>query len=202
MSGIVAICTNGVFLNTYAQANIRRDSRRVLKLCYETIAVTAEQIVFLFLGIGLLAFNHPFEKMGWGLALTTIINLNFARFLNIFIVTKLVNCTRTESKISKNMAFTMWLSGLRGAMAYALALKCASDLEIGPVILIVTLIYALITILGVGSILNPVLTKLGVKKKEILELSEQSSKSNSCAQRMKEKFVHWNSRCFAPMFIK
>ena len=66
MSGIVAICTNGVFLNTYAQANIRRDSRRVLKLCYETVAVTAEQIVFLFLGIGLLAFNHPFEKMGWG----------------------------------------------------------------------------------------------------------------------------------------
>lgn len=173
MSGIVAICTNGVFLNTYAQANIRRDSRRVLKLCYETVAVTAEQIVFLFLGIGLLAFNHPFEKMGWGLALTTIVNLNFARFLNICIVTKLVNCTRTDSKIEKNMAFTMWLSGLRGAMAYALALKCATDLEIGPVILIVTLIYALITILGVGSILNPVLTKLGVKRKESLELQEQ-----------------------------
>jgi len=126
--------------------------------------------VFLFLGIGLFAFNHPFEKMGWGLALTTIINLNFARFLNIFITTNLVNLTRTESKIPKNMAFTMWLSGLRGAMAYALALKCATDLEIGPVILINTLIYALITILGIGSILNPVLTKLGVKRKTNLDL--------------------------------
>ena len=68
------------------------------------------------------------------------------------------------------MAFTMWLSGLRGAMAYALALKCATDLEIGPVILINTLIYALITILGIGSILNPVLTKLGVKRKTNLDL--------------------------------
>jgi len=59
----------------------------------------------------------------------------------------------------------MWLAGLRGAMAYALALKCATDLEIGPVILIVTLLYAFMTILGVGSILNPTLNKLGIKRK-------------------------------------
>lgn len=98
-SGIVAICTNGVFLNYYAQYNITRDSRRVLKLCYETIAVTFEQIVFLFLGMGLFAFNHPYEKMGWGLMLTTILNLNIARFLNIMIVSKLVNLSRTETKL-------------------------------------------------------------------------------------------------------
>ena len=64
----------------------------------------------------------------------------------------------------------MWLAGLRGAMAYALALKCATDLEIGPVILIVTLIYAFITILGVGTILNPVLSKLDVKRKDVPDL--------------------------------
>lgn len=58
--------------------------------------MTCEQIVFLFLGIGLFAFNHPYEKMGVGLAITTVLNLNFARFLNIFIVTGLVNCSRTE----------------------------------------------------------------------------------------------------------
>ena len=55
------------------------------------MAVSAEQIVFLFLGIGLFAFNHPYEKMGWGLVITTIINLNIARFLNIMITSYLVN---------------------------------------------------------------------------------------------------------------
>lgn len=64
------------------------------------------------------------------------------------------------------MQFVMWIAGLRGAMAYALALKCAIDLEIGPVILIDTLIYAFITILGVGSVLNPILSKLDVKRKD------------------------------------
>lgn len=100
----------------------------MLKLCYETIAVTAEQLVFLFLGIGLFAFNHPYEKMGWGLIITTLLNLNFARFLNIMITTSLVNWSRTETKIPPKVQFIMWLSGLRGAMAYALALKCATDL--------------------------------------------------------------------------
>lgn len=42
MSGIVAICTNGVYLNAYAMHNITADSKRVLKLSYETVAVTAE----------------------------------------------------------------------------------------------------------------------------------------------------------------
>ena len=42
LSGIVAICTNGVFLGYYAKPNVTRDSRRVLRLTYETIAVTAE----------------------------------------------------------------------------------------------------------------------------------------------------------------
>ena len=63
------------------------------------MAVSAEQIVFLFLGIGLFAFKHPYDKMGWGLVITTIINVNLARFLNIFFVSQLVNCSREESKL-------------------------------------------------------------------------------------------------------
>ena len=95
--------------------------------------------------------------MGWGLPITTLINLNVARFLNILIVTAIVNCTRTETKINVKLQSVMWISGLRGAMAYALALKCAEDLAIGPVILIDTLLYALFTILGIGSMLHPIL---------------------------------------------
>ena len=44
----------------------------------------------------------------------------------------------------------MWLAGLRGAMAYALALKSTFDFETGPIMLIATLIYAFLSILGVG----------------------------------------------------
>ena len=47
-------------------------------------------------------------------------------------------------------------------MAYALALKSSFDFEKGPIMLIVTLIYAFVSILLVGSLLNPILTWLSV----------------------------------------
>jgi NhaP-type Na+/H+ or K+/H+ antiporter len=65
----------------------------------------------------------------------------------------------------------MWLAGLRGAMAYALALKSTFDFEKGSIMLIVTLIYAFISILGVGSFMCPIL--------QHLEISKQNGKSAS-----------------------
>jgi NhaP-type Na+/H+ or K+/H+ antiporter len=51
----------------------------------------------------------------------------------------------------------MWVAGLRGAMAYALALDISKQGEAGKVMLILTLLYALYTILGVSSVLYPVM---------------------------------------------
>lgn len=53
----------------------------------------------------------------------------------------------------------MWVAGLRGAMAYALALESISEMpEAGSVMLLVTLIYSLFTILGISSVLHPIMT--------------------------------------------
>ena len=205
LSGIVSILTNGIFLQYYATPNISPAAKKVLKMGYETIAQSAETLVFLFLGIGLFAFNHPFDRMGFGLVFTTILNLNFARLLNVLIVTALVNTARTKNKIGPKMQAVMWVSGLRGAMAYALALKSVQDLDIGPVILIDTLIYAFITILGIGSILNPILSKLDVKRKEDIGFvggeREEEVRQDICS-RMKRHLQYFDNLYFSPLFIK
>ena len=101
LSGIVSILTNGAFLSYYATPSITQSSKRVLSTIYEVAAYSAETIVFLYLGIGLFAFNsHYYETISWGFCFTTILNLNLARLLNIGIVTYLANLTRKESKIS------------------------------------------------------------------------------------------------------
>jgi len=56
----------------------------------------------------------------------------------------------------------MWIAGLRGAMAYALALKSSFDFEKGPIMLIATLIISFVSILLIGSSMNPILTKMDV----------------------------------------
>ena len=103
------------------------------------------------------------------------------------------------------MQGVMWISGLRGAMAYALALKSVQDLEIGPVILIDTLIYAFITILGIGSILNPILSKLDVKRKEDIGFvgqdREEEVRQDICS-RMKRNLQYFDNLYFSPLFIK
>ena len=165
LSGIVAILTNGMFLNMYAIPNISKGSRKVLKIAYETIAYSAETLVFVFLGIGVMAFDHPTHKVGAGAIVTTIVILNFARFCNIAIVTWFVNRTRSKTVINRKQQFVMWIAGLRGAMAYALAIESIFDFgPAGRVMLYLTVIYGLITILLVGSILHPVLVKCEVTK--------------------------------------
>jgi len=101
LSGIVAILTNGIVLNYYATPNISVASRKVTKIAVDTIAYVTETMVFLFLGIGMVAFDHPYGDMGTGSMLTTVLNLNIARFLNIFFVTYMVNRSRSdETKIT------------------------------------------------------------------------------------------------------
>ena len=96
LSGIVAIMVNGIILNYYAAPNTTKASRKVIKIAVDTVAYVTETMVFLFLGIGMVAFDHPYKEMGVGTILLTIVNLNIARFLNIIIVSCLVNQSRSE----------------------------------------------------------------------------------------------------------
>mmetsp|Transcript_8387 Transcript_8387/g.14021 ORF Transcript_8387/g.14021 Transcript_8387/m.14021 type:complete len:519 (-) Transcript_8387:325-1881(-) len=173
LSGIVSILINGIFLNYYGTPNVTRPSKKVIKIAVDTLAYLTESMVFLFLGIGIVAMEHPFNKTGWGTIILTLVNLNLARFFNIFIVTKLVNLTRSnESKIGAKQQFVMWIAGLRGAMAYALALDSSKESEAGKIMLLVTLIYALFTILGISSILYPVMMKCEVTNSSNAELND------------------------------
>lgn len=165
LSGIVAILVNGIFLSYYATPNISNQSRRVLKTGYETIAYSAETTVFIFLGIGLFAFEHPYKEMGILMVVLTILNLKVARFFNVWIVSFFVNKFRNKHKIDNKFKTVMWVSGLRGAMAYALALKACIDFPNGRIMLILTLIYSFISILGIGTILYPILKRLDVMQK-------------------------------------
>jgi sodium/hydrogen exchanger 8 len=83
LSGIVAILINGIFLNQYAEPNVNAASRKVIHTVVNSIAYTTETTVFLFLGIGVFAFEHKYEEMGVGTFVLTIFNLNIARALNV-----------------------------------------------------------------------------------------------------------------------
>ena len=92
-------------------------------------------------------------------------------------------------------------------MAYALALSCATDFpEVGPIILIDTLLYAFTTILVQGSSMYSVLVRCDVKQKP-LELNDLTSLRNSegresCCNRLKNWVRRFDTKYFAPIFIR
>lgn len=71
-----------------------------MKFLYETVAYVSESLVFVFLGMGLFAFDHPYGEISWTFIVGTFLNINIARFLNVFVVSSLVNCTRKENKLT------------------------------------------------------------------------------------------------------
>jgi len=177
LSGIVSILVNGIFLNYYATPNIVRQSRKVIKIAVDTVAFVTESMVFLFLGIGVFAIKHPFKEMGWSGFVITTINLNLARYFNVYIVSFFVNKSRSEgSKINGKQKFVMWVAGLRGAMAYALALDIAQEGMAGQMILVITLLYSLFTILGISSFLYPIMKYCevtGQSEKDSVQISPE-----------------------------
>jgi len=65
------------------------------------------------------------------------------------VCSSIVNIARTESKITKQKKFFLWFAGVRGAMAFALAIKSQKELknkDNGGSFLFLTLIVTLFTV--------------------------------------------------------
>lgn len=130
--------------------------------------------MFAYLGMGIFSFPHRLEisLVIWSIFLcligelyhsrpgshgSKIMKISFlGRLVNIFPLSLLVNRFRTH-KISRQMMFIMWFSGLRGAIAYALSLHLEFGTETRRVLVTTTLIIVLFTILVLGGSTMPLL---------------------------------------------
>lgn len=76
--------------------------------------------------------------------------------------------------------------------------------------LVITIIYALISVLGIGSILNPILKRCDVlssseeedAQDKIEEQVENGQERKKCCSSFKKTVAYLNEIYFAPLFIK
>jgi NhaP-type Na+/H+ and K+/H+ antiporter len=123
-----------------------------------------------------------------------------ARFLNIYLCTKLSNISRNDTKMDNKKQFFLWFSGVRGAMAFALSIKSKSDFpEVGPIFLVLTLIIILFTILY-----SALFLELTLKKCEIINMCEADNfeeslfKEKNCFEVFKYKIENINQKYLMP----
>ena len=151
LSGIVAILFCGVAMAHYARPNLSSAARRDSAVIFKTLATLAETFVFLYMGVSLFLEDQAWSTVPFALAALCACLL--ARALNVYPMTRLVNRWRRERfKVPANHQNALFVSGLRGAVAFALASSAVRGLgdSAGRVIRTATLMLVIFTVLVVG----------------------------------------------------
>ncbi|QDZ19404.1 sodium/hydrogen exchanger [Chloropicon primus] len=169
LSGIVSILFCGIVMARYTRQNLSKKTSDTSLNFFKIVARVAETFVFIYMGLSLFLGHQTFDMVSmWVLFLIAFVGMLLARVCNVFPGTLLVNTRRNSlRKISKNHQIFLWFSGLRGAIAFALAMKSTADVgdEAGAVIFSTTLLIVLVTVLVFGGFTPFMLSKLDVLDK-------------------------------------
>ncbi|KAG2435823.1 hypothetical protein HXX76_007018 [Chlamydomonas incerta] len=149
-SGIVAVVTNGMVMNLYVRPNLSHEAEVKIEYLFKVLAALFELFVFCYIGSTL--FLGPQHYNVWSYTALCLIALAASRAANIYPLSLLVNLLRPiERRITQKEQFMMWWSGLRGAMAFALAVEAADSYgDAGEVMKTVTFYIIFITVLFNG----------------------------------------------------
>ena len=174
LSGIVAVLFTGIVMGRYTRPNLARAPRMVTMCVFKIFSFLSETFVFVYMGSAMYAFRSEHIITAIVGLLTTYIG----RAVNIFPGSFLLNASsarrNTSYAITPKMQILLWFSGLRGAVAFALAVKARRDLgEQGHVMFDVTLFIVAFTIVIQGGMTSWVLEKLNEPTEEKSEPTER-----------------------------
>ncbi|XP_051125908.1 sodium/hydrogen exchanger 6-like [Andrographis paniculata] len=163
LSGIVSILFTGIVMKHYSFSNLSENSQKFVSAFFHLISSLAETFVFIYMG-----FDIAMEKHSWshvGFIFFSILFIGVARAANVFSCAYLVNLVRpAHRKIPMKHQKALWYSGLRGAMAFALALQSIHDLPEGhgQTIFTATTSIVVLTVLLIGGSTGTMLEALEV----------------------------------------
>ncbi|TMW66252.1 hypothetical protein Poli38472_004017 [Pythium oligandrum] len=165
LSGIVALFFSGVWMSHYHLHTIAEESATALRHLLSTAAFVAENFIFIYLGMSVVAYSGYFT-WDWGFILFNMVACLVARILSTFPLCMIANLGRQE-QIPWSYMVVIWFAGLRGAIAFALALNVwTPDKTHSGVIQSTTLFTVMFTTVVFGMGTSPLLRRFGLASRE------------------------------------
>ncbi|KAM4771139.1 sodium/hydrogen exchanger 9 [Rhinophrynus dorsalis] len=159
LTGIVAVLFCGVTQAHYTYNNLSDDSKLRTKQLFEFMNFLAENFIFCYMGLALFTFqNHMFNAL---FICGAFISIFVARACNIYPLTFFLNLGR-KKKIPGNFQHMMMFSGLRGAIAFALAIR-DTDSQPKQMMFTTTLLVVFFTVWIFGGGTTPMLSWLQIR---------------------------------------
>lgn len=162
LSGITALFFCGLILSKYNRYNLSENAKTSCLVTFDMCAMVSESLVFGYLG-AFATFSMTKNIYHWNLPLilASLLLLGLGRAAHIFPMAKILNMGR-EEPISMPVQIMMWFSGLRGAVAFALALRLPSlgCGKSGDYFITTTIAIVAMTTLVLGSAMESIALKL------------------------------------------
>ncbi|XP_013868847.1 sodium/hydrogen exchanger 9 isoform X1 [Austrofundulus limnaeus] len=166
--GIVAVLFCGLSQARYTTLNLSDEGRTRTKQLFEVFNFLGEIFIFSYMGYIWFMFpHHVFQALFISGAFLSIF---LSRACNIYPLSFLLNLCRTN-KISPAFQHFMVFTGLRGVIAFSLAIRDTST-KAKQTILTTTLLLVVFTVWVLGAAADPLLRRLNLSRVEEDEADE------------------------------
>uniref|UniRef100_A0A914DW08 Sodium/hydrogen exchanger n=1 Tax=Acrobeloides nanus TaxID=290746 RepID=A0A914DW08_9BILA len=125
LSSILGIVFCGVAIRPYIRENLTKDTFKSVQHITKILSLISETIIFIFLGLSTVSARHHWDT---AFIFLTVIFCLLYRALGICTLCYILNKNRVK-KFNKVDIFIMVFGGLRGAIAYGLAVALPNELE-------------------------------------------------------------------------
>lgn len=178
-SGIVAVLFCGICQAHYTMNNLSEESKAQTKQFCELLNFMAENFIFTYIGVSM--FTYPTHKWKFSFIIMAFLAIFAGRALSVYPLSALLNLGR-HNKIPRKFQHVLFISGLRGAMAFALALRNTLT-EQRQLMLTTTSLIVIVTVVVIGGSTNSLLQVLEIpvnvdeSEQEMLSIRASSSRS-------------------------
>uniref|UniRef100_A0AAV1T6Q4 Cation/H+ exchanger transmembrane domain-containing protein n=1 Tax=Peronospora matthiolae TaxID=2874970 RepID=A0AAV1T6Q4_9STRA len=205
LSGIVALFFSGTMTAHYHFNTLSKEAQHAFTHLLHTLAFVCENIVYVFMGTSVVIIfaGHSEENAGaalrvddidWSFIGLTLVACIVSRFFNVFPLLSMCNCMRSQSnRIPVKYMSVIWLAGLRGSMAFALAKNWT---YVGPhgashrrLIESTTLVVILITTIFIGGLMGPLLSTFHLTGKADDQLGQSDTDRGSTTASESEETI-------------
>ncbi|EDQ89848.1 uncharacterized protein MONBRDRAFT_16608, partial [Monosiga brevicollis MX1] len=159
LSGVVSILFCGISQAHYTYPTLSHEARARTRQLFELINFLAEN--FLFSYVGLNVFTYRWDAGFITYALFTVL---LSRAVEVLLLSALANrfVRKPTHKISWSYQGILWWAGLRGAIAFALAIRNTTTTA-QQMMLSTTLVIVIVTVLCFGGTTAAMLQLLGIR---------------------------------------